>query len=66
MEKENPQKSIVKKYIHDIKNFRKLSAENIKNINNLNYDDRLEVLHAYNDMVEYFDRQMNKFLYTQS
>ena len=45
---------LVKKYIHDIRNSRTFSIDIIQNINNLSYEDRMEILIAYNEMMSYY------------
>jgi len=44
----------VKKYIHDIRNSKTFSIDNLENINNLSYEDRMEILIAYNEMMSYY------------
>jgi hypothetical protein len=45
---------LLKKYIHDIKNSKTFSIDIIKNINNLSYEDRMEILLVYNEMISYY------------
>jgi hypothetical protein len=45
---------LLKKYIHDIKNSKTFSIDIIKNINNLSYEDRMEILIVYNEMISYY------------
>ena len=45
---------LVKKYVHDIRNSRTFSIDIIQNINNLSYEDRMEILIAYNEMMSYY------------
>jgi len=45
---------LLKKYIHDIRNSNIFSIEILKNINNLLYEDRLEILIVYNEMMSYY------------
>jgi hypothetical protein len=42
-----------KKYIHDIRNLKPYNKDIIININNLSYEDRLEILLAYNEIIKY-------------
>jgi hypothetical protein len=44
----------LKKYIHDIRNSKSFSIDILKNINNLSYEDRLEILIVYNKMINYY------------
>jgi hypothetical protein len=44
----------LKKYIHDIRNSKTFSIDNLENINNLSYEDRMEILIAYNEMMSYY------------
>ncbi len=45
---------LLKKYIHDIKNSKTFSIDILKNINNLSYEDRMEILIVYNEMISYY------------
>lgn len=45
---------LLKKYIHDIRNSKTFSIDILKNINHLSYEDRMEVLIVYNDMMSYY------------
>jgi len=45
---------LLKKYIHDIRNSKTLSIDILKNINNLSYEDRMEILIVYNEMMSYY------------
>jgi len=45
---------LLKKYIHDIRNSKTFSIDILKNINNLSYDDRMEILIVYNEMMSYY------------
>ncbi len=49
----NPNKKLLAKYIHDIRNYRELSPEILQNINNFSYEDRLLILQTYNDVIKY-------------
>ena len=40
-------------YLHDIRNFRKFTPEQIENINNLCSADRLQIIKCYNIMIEW-------------
>ena len=44
----------LRKYIHDIKNSKIFSRDILININNLSYEDRMEILVVYNDMIAYY------------
>jgi division protein CdvB (Snf7/Vps24/ESCRT-III family) len=39
-------------YLHRIKNMRKLTPEEIFEINTMEFVDRLKIMHAYNEMLE--------------
>jgi hypothetical protein len=45
---------LFRKYIHDIRNSKTLTIDILKNINNLSYEDRLEILIVYNEMMSYY------------
>ena len=45
---------LLKKYIHDIRNSKTFSIDILKNINNFTYEDRMEILLAYNEMMSYY------------
>lgn len=47
-------KKKIKKYIHHIKNAKTFSQNTLIEINNLPYDERLEILINYNEMISYF------------
>ncbi len=55
----NPNKKLLAKYIHDIRNYRELSPEILKNINNFSYEDRLLILQTYNDIIKYVNDIMS-------
>jgi hypothetical protein len=44
----------LKKYIHDIRNSKTFSIDILKNINKLSYEDRMEILIVYNEMMSYY------------
>lgn len=46
--------SLLNKYINEIRNSTKFSEETLKQINNLNYNDRMQILQTYNEMLEYY------------
>ena len=46
--------NLLRTYIHDIRNSKTFSIDMLKNINNLSYKDRLEVLTVYNEMNAYY------------
>jgi len=52
--KEDKNNKLLGKYIHDIRNSKKLSKEILANINNMSYEDRFEILMVYNDMISYY------------
>jgi hypothetical protein len=45
---------LLKKYIHDIRNSNTFSIDILKNINNLSYEDRMEILIVYNEMMSHY------------
>jgi hypothetical protein len=45
---------LLKKYIHDIRNSKTFSIDILKNINKLSYEDRMEILIVYNEMMSYY------------
>ena len=47
-------KQLLRKYIHEIKNSKALSKEMLHDINNFSYEDRMEILVAYNRMIDYY------------
>ena len=50
----NNTSKLLKKYIHDIRNSKTFSIDILKNINNFKYEDRMEILIAYNEMMSYY------------
>ena len=50
----NNNKKLLQKYIHDIKNSKTFSIDILKNMNNLSYEDRMEILIVYNEMMAYY------------
>ena len=46
--------NLLRTYIHDIRNSKTFSIDILKNINNLSYKDRLEILIVYNEMNAYY------------
>jgi len=53
-QEEKYESHLLRKYIHDIRNIKSFSIDTLKNINSLSYEDRLEVLTAYNELISYF------------
>ena len=45
---------LLRKYIHDVRNSNTFSIDILKNINNFSYEDRMEILIVYNDMMSYY------------
>ena len=52
--KNNNDTQLLNKYIHDIRNSKIFSIDNLKNINNLSYEDRMKILIVYNEMMSYY------------
>jgi hypothetical protein len=50
---------IVKKYIHDIRNGKKFTRDNLVDINNLPQEDRFKILITYNEMIDYYTVLIN-------
>ena len=50
----------LKKYIHDIKNTKTFTKNTLTEINNLSYEERLEILINYNEMMKYFSSYFEK------
>jgi len=50
----NEDSNLLRTYIHDIRNSKTFSIDILKNINNLSYKDRLEILTVYNEMNAYY------------
>ena len=46
--------NLLRTYIHDIRNSKTFSIDILKNINNLSYKDRLEILTVYNEINAYY------------
>ena len=46
---------LLKKYIADIRNIKKLDKEMISNISNMSNEDKMKIIIAYNDMIEAFN-----------
>lgn len=51
----NDDKALLKKCLHDIKNFKNLSPEILSAINRFSDEDRLLVLSTYNEVVTYLE-----------
>ena len=47
-------KQLLRKYIHEIKNSKALNKEMLRDINTFSYEDRMEILVAYNRMIDYY------------
>ena len=45
---------LLRKYVHDIRNTTTFSTDILTNINNFEYDDRMEILIVYNEMISYY------------
>lgn len=46
----------IRKFMNDILDMKKLSENDLKIINNLNYEDRMLISVSYNNMIEYFEK----------
>ena len=53
-EKKDSDNALLKKYLVDIRNLRKLDTEMIQNIPNMSNEDIINIIIAYNDVVEFF------------
>ena len=51
----NNDNDLLNKYICHIKNLKMLNKEVLININNMSYEDRLEILLTYNEMISYIE-----------
>jgi hypothetical protein len=49
-----------KKICHDIRNSKQFSREIIEQINNLSYDNRIQILSIYNEMFGYYLSLLNE------
>lgn len=58
----NNDRQLCRKIIHDIKNIRPFSIDTLKNINNLSYEDRIQIFIAYNDMSIFYNNFINENL----
>lgn len=45
---------LIGKYIHDIRNSQKFTKKMLENMNNMCYEDRLNILLAYNEMIVFY------------
>jgi hypothetical protein len=45
---------LMKKYIHDIRNLKTFNGEILRNINNLPYEHRMEILITFNEMTRHY------------
>jgi len=45
---------LLKKYIHDIRNSKMLSKDDLININRMSFEDRMEILMVYNEMISHY------------
>jgi hypothetical protein len=50
---------LVSKYIHDIRNSRTFSIDDLRHINNLSHEDRMKILLSYNEMMVYYVSLLN-------
>jgi len=55
------EKNNLNKYIGDIRNLRKLDSETINNISNMSKEEIIQILNAYNDVVESFCKFVEYF-----
>ena len=53
-EKKDSDNALLKKYLVDIRNLRKLDTQMIHNIPNMSNEDIINIINAYNDVVESF------------
>jgi hypothetical protein len=53
------EKSLVNKYIHDIRNMRILDQDKINNIRDMSDKDKMNIIIAFNDVVRYFNNLMD-------
>ena len=53
-EKKDNDKDLLKKYIGDIRNLRKLDIETINYISNMSSEDIIQIINAYNDITHAF------------
>jgi hypothetical protein len=45
---------LLRKYIHDIRNSKIFSKDILHDMNNLSYEDRMEILVTYNEIISYY------------
>ena len=47
-------RQLLNKYIHDIRNSKMLSKDDLININKMAFEDRMEILMVYNEMISHY------------
>jgi len=52
--KKNNDNALVNKFIIDIRNLKKFDSETINNISNMSSEDIIQILNAYNDVMDAF------------
>jgi predicted house-cleaning noncanonical NTP pyrophosphatase (MazG superfamily) len=45
---------LLRKYIHDIRNSKHLNIKILEEINSFSYEDRLEILKIYSEIIKYY------------
>jgi hypothetical protein len=53
---DNNSSDLFKKYIHDIRNVKTLDEEMINNVCNMSNKEKIAIIMAFNDVVEYIKR----------
>ena len=59
--KKNNDINLLKKYIIDIRNLKKLDTEMINNISNMSINDIIIILNTYNDVTDAFSKFIENF-----
>ena len=56
--KENTNNPMLRKYIHHIRNSKTFSKETLETINQLSFEDRMDILLTYNEMITFYSKIM--------
>lgn len=57
----NPE--LLAKYIHKIKNLEIIHKEELKNMNQMSEEERLDILIAYNEIIEYMNSMLEQNIF---
>ncbi len=55
----NNSNHIIRKIIHDIRNYKKFDNDMLEEINNLNHEDLMEIIKTYNNIIDNVNEVLN-------